>query len=453
MKTKLFDGSPTFTQAAIIGFWLLNFIIVLLLWESTSLDLLRSGSAAGVFTALGRLFGLLAAFFALTQFILMGRLWWLERPFGLDHLASYHRKNGNLAFFFIIIHPIFIAIGYGITAHVNLFAQYVNLVTSYQYVWLAFIAQLLFIAVVGTSIYIVRRKLKFESWYYVHLLVYIAIVVAFFHQVAIGTSFIDQPLAKAYWYSVYIFVALNLLIWRFSLPVVNVFRYNFKVDKVIRETPTTTSIYISGRQLRRLKAKPGQFVFVRFLSLHFLPQEHPFSLSALVTDDQIRLTIREVGDYTADIKNLQPGTRVALSGPFGRFTEDVAQTSKRLYVAGGVGITPIRGLVESAAVANQESVLYYANRNSDDIVFEKEIAQLENDGVTVYRVFSDPPKGTGTHIGGYVSAELIAELTPDFRDRDIYICGPPPMMTSLVAGLTTAGVPENQLHYEVFSLH
>jgi predicted ferric reductase len=453
MKTKLFDGSPTVTQAAIIGFWLLNFVIVIFLWEKTSLDLVLSGGAAGVFTALGRLFGLFAAFFALTQFILMGRLWWLERPFGLDHLASYHRKNGNLAFFFIIIHPIFIAIGYGIAAHVNLFSQYVNLITSYQYVWLAFIAQLLFIAVVGTSIYIVRKKLKFESWYYVHLLVYVAIVVAFFHQVTIGTSFIDQPFAKGYWYAVYGFVTLNLLIWRFTIPVINVFRYDFRIDRVVRETPTTTSLYIRGRHFNALKAKPGQFVFIRLLSAHFFRQEHPFSLSSVISDTELRLTVREVGDYTSDIKNVRPGTRVAVSGPFGRFTDSVAKTQKRLFVAGGVGITPIRGMIEAAVEAKRDAVFFYANRNIDDVVFDKEITQLEKWGLTTFRVFSDPPKGAGTHIGGYVSAELIAELTPDFKDRDIYICGPPPMMASIVTGLTNAGVPPEQLHYEVFSLH
>lgn len=452
MRTKLSVGLTTKAQAAIIGLWLANLIIVGYIWATGSHEV--TGEIANIFNKLGMLFGLLAAFFALTQFLLMGRLPWLERPFGLDRLARYHRRNGNYAFLFIIIHPIFIAASYALAANTTIIRQYVDFFLNYPYVWLAFISQALFILVVLTSIYLVRRRLKFESWYYVHLLVYAAIVTAFFHQVAVGGSFAGRPFAQAYWFALYGFVGLSLLYWRFSLPALNLWRYNFTIKRVVRETPTTVSIYISGRNLTKWKAEPGQFVFVRMLARGFWRQEHPFSLSSLVSDNQLRLTVREVGDYTAKMKELAPGTKVVLSGPFGRFgSQTAARRAKRLYIAGGVGVTPIRGLVEADTESGRDSILMYANRSPDDVVFKSELARLQAKGLRLVTVYSDPPVHLKNGISGYISADLIAEKVTDYKERDVFICGPPPMMDAVIGGLKTKGMPDTQLHFERFSLH
>ncbi|MEO5950000.1 MAG: ferredoxin reductase family protein [Candidatus Saccharimonadales bacterium] len=453
MKTKLFVDKITRAQAIIIGFWVINFIVILFIWQYTSIDILINGGSSGILTAAGRLFGLLAVFFALTQFLLMGRVPWLERPFGLDHLASYHRKNGNYAFILIILHPIFITIGYALASDSNVVKQYIDLVLNYPDVWLASIAEILFIIVAGTSIYIVRTKLKFESWYYVHLLVYIAIVVAFFHQVMIGGSFTDQALARAYWVVLYAFVGVNLLIWRFGLPVLNMYRYDFRIDRIVRETPTTVSVYIKGKNLLHLNAIAGQFIFLRILDKNYWRQEHPFSLSAIVSDDQLRITVREVGDYTQTLKDIRAGKRVIISGPFGRFTKDVSKTFKTLYIAGGVGITPIRSMIEESSNERTPSILIYANRTPDDVVFDKEIMGFETTFLSAYRIFADVPstyKGSGRV--GRVDVNMLLELVPNLMNYDIYLCGPPPMMAAIIDGLKTINFDESQLHYEIFSL-
>jgi len=199
--------------------------------------LLSSGSPGGILLAIGRLLGILATVFALTQFLLMGRILWIERPFGLDHLASYHRFNGLAAISLILIHPLFVIAGYAMAGHTNYIETYVNVLQHYRYVSWALLAEILFVLVVATSIYIVRHKLKFESWYGVHLLVYAAIVLVFFHQFAVGGSFIGHPLARSYWYAVYAFVGLNVLFFRFSLPTLNLLRFRFKVSRVVAETP------------------------------------------------------------------------------------------------------------------------------------------------------------------------------------------------------------------------
>lgn len=453
MKTKLFDGTMTLPQALIAGFWILNLLTILVLWQQTSFDLIISGTS-GAFTAIGRLLGLLAAYFALTQFMLMGRLAWLEHAFGLDHLASYHRKNGNYAYVLIILHPLFIAAGYALATQNNVIKQYIDLVVNYPHVWLAFIAEILFTIVVGTSIYIVRRKLKFESWYYVHLLVYIAITVAFFHQVTIGGSFLGHPLAVSYWYGLYGFVVVNLLIWRFGLPVISMYRFDLRIERVVRETPTAVSVYIKGRNLRRWHTLAGQFIFIRIFDKHHWLQEHPFSLSALAKDNQLRITVREVGDYTQTLKNLKPNSRVLISGPFGRFTKVVSRSNKKLFIAGGVGITPILPMIKESLTEEIDTVLIYANRSPEDVIFGRELDDLRSKGLTLHSTYSHRPPGLKEKgITGHVNATIIQKLIPDLGQYDIYLCGPPSMMASLIEGFSVMKLSEPRLHYETFNLH
>ena len=450
IQTKLLAGKFTTKQGLLIAAWYVNLLLALVVWVTTSASLLTTGGAGSIVLAIGRMLGILATVFALTQFLLMGRILWIERPFGLDHLASYHRFNGYAAILFILLHPPFVILGYALISHTNYFAQYVDVLRNYEDVLGALVGQFLFVLVVATSIYIVRRKLKFESWYYVHLAVYAAIVLVFGHQLAIGGSFIGHPLARAYWIALYAFVGLNVLFFRFILPSLNLLRFRFKVSRVVAETPSTTSIYIRGRNLKAWPAQPGQFVLVRMLNRKYGAQEHPFSLSAVPANNEFRLTIRHSGDYTNTIAGLKPGTFVLTSGPFGRFTSTLAVTDKRLFIAGGVGITPIRTLVEEALDQGKNSTLLYANRTPSDVVFDGELGQLAK--LHVINVYSDPPKDfKGAR--GYVTAEVVQRLVPDFKERDIYLCGPPLMMDGVIDGLLASGLSPNQLHYERFSLH
>ena len=452
VKTRLFDGKITTAQGLVVGFWYFNLALVLVTWITTSSDLLSSGGLGGIALAFGRLFGLLAATFALTQFLLMGRIAWIEKPFGLDHLASYHRFNGYAAIGFILIHAPLVIIGYSLMAQINYFTQYRQVITTYPYVWQAAIAVVLFVAVVATSIYIVRKHLKFEKWYYVHLLVYAAIVLAFSHQLAVGGSFQGHPLARFYWIVVYIFVAANILIWRFGLPVFNLLRFDFQVAELKTETPSATSVYIKGNNLERWAVKPGQYVLVRFLSKRFIWQEHPFSLSAVPDKNRFRLTIRNIGDYTSLIPQLKINSKVLVSGPFGRFTDDVALTDKRLFIAGGVGITPLGTLIRQVLAKGQSCVLIYGNRTPDDVILKQELAALQAKGLKIYPVFSNAPKDYEGETG-YINGERIERLVPDFAERDVYVCGPQPMMDGVIADLKKTKLPTDQLHFERFALH
>lgn len=426
--------------------------IVVTLWVFSSAQMVF-GNLSSALLSLGRLFGLLATFFALTQFMLMGRVAWIEQSFGLDRLAAFHRFNGLMAIVFIVLHPVFIVGSYAMLSGQNYILQYISTVRDTPYGLFALISQLLFLAVVISSIYIARRHLKFETWYYVHLMVYAAIVLVPFHQFVSSPELAGSTFGRYLWLLLYGFVAVNLFIWRFALPVANFFRFRFRVTDVVAETPTTTSIYIKADRLERLRVKPGQFVLIRILTPKLFLQEHPFSVS-LLDENTLRLTIRKVGDYTIEVASLKPGAQVMVSGPFGRFTREVAVTSKRLFIAGGVGITPIRAMADEAVTLGTDSTLLYASRTPEDTPLKQEIDELSrgNPHLKVTYIYSDAPQD-GKVLHGRVDAAMIEQLVPDFTERDVYLCGPPPMMSAIITDLTGRNLKPQQLHYERFSLH
>lgn len=423
-------------------------ISVIGMWSVSSFHILLSGPA-GTLIALGQLAGLLAATCALLQFLLMGRIGWIEGPFGLDKLAIFHRLNGYATITLILIHPLLLAFGYGLNNGVNLVSQYLTFLTTYPDVWKAGIAELLFIGVVVSSIYIVRRHLAFEQWYWIHLAVYAAIILAFTHQLTNGSTFLASPVSRNIWIGLYVFVTLNVLYFRFAKMFINFSRFGFIVDEVISETPSTVSIYIRGRRLDRLPVRAGQFIMVRFLERGLWLEEHPFSLSALPRGNRLRITVKNIGDYTAKLQDLKPGTRVIVSGPFGSFTRMPSEARRRLYLAGGVGITPLRALIE--AEPNLKDVaLIYASRTAAESIFPTELDSLL---LPQYRhnVYSDDKTAAGEH--GRLNATLIERLVPDFRDREVYLCGPDAMMQSLINEFSRLDFPTEQLRYERFSLH
>lgn len=450
LTVKLFDSSAAVRQRLLVAVWSLVLLSVFVLWLPRGAGLLLSG-VSGFLLGIGQLFGLLATFFALTQFMLMGRIYWIERAFGLDRLAAYHRLNGYAAITLILLHPVLVVSSYSVQSGNNYLAQYLQTLRQQPYAIWALLAQILFVAVVASSIYISRRHLKFETWYFVHLMVYLAIVLVPFHQFAGGSSFAGSPLAGKYWLGLYAFVALNILVWRFGLLVYNFIKFDFRISRVERETPTVTSVYIKACGLQRLKFLPGQFIFVRIFTRKLWWQEHPFSVSWIPSADELRISVRSVGDYTAAIKNLKPGARLFVSGPFGRFTSAVAATDKRLFIAGGIGVTPLLPLADEAVRAGTDAVLLYGNKNAADVPLKSELDQLAAGGLFLRYVFSD--ENVRGAISGRIDGALIKKLVPDFKQRDIYICGPPPMLAGLIKEFEALGVKPQRLHYERFSLH
>ncbi|MBI5655107.1 ferredoxin reductase family protein [Candidatus Uhrbacteria bacterium] len=437
-------------KSALLGLFLLaNLAVIGWFWWSGSGAYVTSLDPGKLLIAFGRISGLLLVLFVLCQLMLIGRIAWIEHVFGLDKLSRLHHWIGFALLTLLLAHPTLLSLGYGMRTGSGFFQQFLDF-QSWENVLLATSAFGLFVFVILISVVIVLRKMKYESWYYIHLAVYLAILLAFSHQLSVGRDLMD-PVFAGYWYALYAFVLLNFAYFRFLKPSLAFAKHGFTVDAIENETPDVISIFIRGRDLRGFRFKAGQFLIVRFLAKGFWPQAHPFSLSNAPGSERLRLSIKKSGDYTSSLGRLKPGTKAMLDGPHGVFIAERSCHEKFLFVAGGIGVTPIMSLIASLAPLGKDITLLYACRDSATAAFKTELDDLAAKySMRVHYIMSNDPAWRGEK--GFVDQDKITRLVPDVLERDTYLCGPTPMMAAVRQTLESCGVPRSCIHFEKFSL-
>ena len=444
MQTLVWSLVLASQAMTIVGFWFWNHL-------HHPLGNQLVGDATGQLLAWGRLAGLLAAFGILFQLLLIGRVRWVERVFGLDRLTRLHHGVGFFLVVFLLAHPVLVAMGHARQADVSGFAQFVDFCRNWNDVLAATIGLAMLLAAVALSVAIVRRRLRYEVWHVTHLTIYLALALAFIHPLTVGTDLVGNRWFRGYWIALYAFAFLNLIGYRVLRPIWMCRRHRFEVAALTPESADVTSVAIRGRHLDKMRVQSGQFVLVRFLAPGFRWEAHPFSISRPPDGREIRLTIKQLGDYTRRIPRLPVGTPAILDGPHGIFTARRARAGRVLMIAGGIGITPIRSVAEDLLAAGRDVVLLYANRNRASIVFIDELERLAATGrLRVVHVLSHDPDWPGER--GFLDGVRLCRLAPDLLERDIYLCGPPPMMRAVRTALRTAGVPSRRIFFERFAL-
>jgi len=409
------------------------------------------GSASAKFTAAGQITALLGTYGALVQILLMSRLPWLERRFGMDGLAQWHRWLGFSVTILICAHVLFSTVGYAMGDGKSVVAEAWTLITTYPYVLMATVATALMIMVAITSIRAARRHVSWETWRFLHLYAYLAIALAFGHEVAVGSDFSSDPVALWYWVGLYVALVGFILVFRVGHPWWTSFRHDLHVSEIVPEAPGVVSVYVRGRDLDQLRAQAGQYFRWRFITRDGWWRTHPFSLSAPVNGHYLRITVKGVGSDSQALQGLHPGTAVAIEGPYGLFTADRQQRNKVLLIAGGIGITPLRALVEELRAKRDGLVLIYRARSWDDVVFKEELEKLvrERRGTIHYIIGR---RGSAELPVDPLSAQTIRHLVPDVASRDVFVCGPALMMERVEAILRSIDVPDDQIHFERFAL-
>src|SRR6185437_7142868 len=301
-------------------------------------------------TNAGRITGLEASYGMVVLIALMARIPPLERGIGPD-LARWHAMGGRYTVGLVVAHALLIVWGYAVTAHTSVTHQTWTLLDSYPDVLLATAGGLLIVMTGVVSARAARRRMRYETWYYLHLYTYLAVVLAFSHQFADGAEFMTNTAARVAWSALYIGVAAAITWFRFITPVRQALRHRLRVTEVRSEAPGVVSIVIGGRHLAELRAESGQFFRWRFLSRDLWWTASPYSLSEPPRPDRLRITVKVAGDHSAAIEGLKPGTRVVAEGPYGALTGSARRRRKVLLIAGGVGITPLRALLESLPAA------------------------------------------------------------------------------------------------------
>lgn len=414
------------------------------------------GALASALTSLGRLSGLLCADLLLIQVLLMARIPLVERVYGQDELARRHRLVGIASVSLMVLHIVLITAGYAAQDRIGLLRQLWELVRIYPGVLLAAAGSVLLLMVGATSARRARRRLRYESWHLLHLYAYLGVALAVPHQLWTGRDFLTSSVASIYWWTLWIAALSAILIWRVGVPAYRSLSHRLRVAGVVQESPEVVSVWLSGRNLSRFPGAAGQFFIWRFLDGPGWTRGHPYSLSAPPGGGLLRITVKALGDGSRALRDLRPGTRVLIEGPYGRLHEGVRTRHKVTLVAGGIGITPLRALVEQLAQAPGDLTLIYRARSTSELVFTRELAALAA-GAGVHLFYLIGPRiqlrsswlpQSAAHLR---DEDAFRELVPDIAEHDVYICGAAAWMVAVRAAALGAGVPPSNIHLERFS--
>jgi predicted ferric reductase len=419
--------------------------VIALWWRSTP----RPTTTGAEITAAGDVLGLLAGYGFVVLVALMARLPPLEKGIGTDRLARWHAMGGRYVITLVSAHVPLIVWGYAVSAHEKVTSEALSLLTTYPDVLMATVAWFLLLGVAAFSARAARRRIAYETWYYAHLYTYLAIALAFSHQFADGPAFRTDAQARIAWSALYATVGALIVWYRLLTPLLRSARHRFTVQSVRPEGPGVVSVFIAGRNLDRLRAEPGQFFRWRFLTRELWWQSHPYSLSAMPSPNQMRITVKARGEHSGSLADLAPGTRIIAEGPYGAFTPSL--TGRRvLFIAGGVGITPIRAMF--AALPKQMSggiILLYRASHPRDVVFSRELNAIATDRQAALRYLI----GSREELGyDPLETENLQRAIPGLHRYEAYVCGPAGMTQTAVAALREAGIPSRRIHHESFDL-
>ena len=357
----------------------------------------------------------------------------------------------------MLAHIVLITVGYSVGAHTDVVSKFVDMVLTYPGMLLATAGTAMLVLVVVTSVRRARARLRRESWHLLHLYAYSGVALALPHQLWTGGDFLASRAATVYWWGLWALAAVAIVQFRIGLPLVRSLRHRLVVRQVVAEAPGVVSVHLSGRHLDRLPVRAGQFLNWRFLDGPGWTRANPYSLSAAPDGRSLRITVKALGDGSARLAGLRPGTRVLFEGPYGRLT-GAARTRRRVvFIASGIGITPMRALLEEFAYAPGEATLIYRTSGARDIVFRAELDELAaRRGVRLYYLAGhrspDPQSWLPAAAGDADPAQMLHRLAPGIDGSDVYVCGPQTWMDAVELAADRAGVPPEQLHVERFEL-
>lgn len=389
------------------------------------------------FYFLGQVFGSLALTALSLQPLLGSRIPVLENGIGLDKILKIHALNGRLLFIFVLLHPFFL---FGPLLSRGLFFGQL-LQTFSVYHWLGVAAVLLILLILITTIFSASIKLDYEYWKVIHKISYIIVIFGFLHSFYLGSDIVSKGYLYYWWYFLGL-IALTGALYRYVIKWW-IFKDSwYKITKIIKETHDVRTIIFEPLNGKIFNFYPGQFAYVNFYSKDVPLEEHHFTISASPKQNAISFSVKESGDFTSRLGNLKVGEKAKIEGPYGTFSNAVMNGSF-LFIAGGIGITPLMSMIKNmqSEGRKEQSVLIYANKTSEDIVFKKELQEIEKQGwLKVIYVF------------GRVTEEILKKEVKNVENVKVFLVGPVPMMESVQEILRGIGINKDRIYSEKFAL-
>lgn len=381
---------------------------------------------------LGSVAGLIGGVVLWLQFALGVRP--IARLFTHDYarVLRWHRWLGTYGVLFVFIHPLLEMLAFGATwsfVFVPSFAsEYAKHVTFGQFALYGVLVLWLLSAVV-------RGKITYRPWKYIHYISYPAMFFVFLHAREIGSLLLSYPLLSYLW-SVLMFSYFAMVAWRIADALrLTRARYALSYREEVTRGIHTYTLTPTGKS--RLSPRVGQYAY---LSLRPFGESHPFTIMDYNKDTGALLFgIKSFGPFTDTLGTVAPNARVYVDGPYGDFTKEGHNGEPKVLIAGGIGVTPFIDLVQE--YGNDATYLLNCNTTVENAVHRDTLKGILGER---YVDVVEPER---------LSPQLLARVLPAsyFSTARFFICGPLGLMRVAAQQLKELGVPEDRIFTEEFS--
>ena len=415
--------------------------VALPLSEVTATSLRAPGGPA---TLAGDVTAMAGTYLLLVMVVLAARIPALEKVLGQDRLIRWHRRMSSAPLLLLSAHAVLTTLGYAESGRLGFWSEAGSLITTMRWILASVVAYAMIVAIAGVSIRAVRRRVSYDTWWVIHCYTYLALALSVPHQIVDGTAFVGHPLARSLWIVLWLATAGVVIVYRLGMPVARSLYHGLEVVDARPEGPGVYSLVVRGRHLGRLAVSGGQYFGWRFLTRGLWWHAHPFSLSAMPDPPFLRVTIKVAGDTTAAIARLRPGTRIAIEGPYGAFTDAARVRRKVALIGAGVGITPVRALLEDLPAGVDVVVVQRASSEADMIHGDEIAAMVAARGGRLVALAGS----RRTH--RLDDPRYLHRVIPDMAARDVYVCGPETFAAGVAAAAEALGVAPDAIHRESF---
>lgn len=409
----------------------------LILWVLASPVSSRIASEAATLKSLANIGAFVGTVLYSWSLVLSARWLWTDRLFhGLDKVYKWHHITGGLSFLFLTIHPLFLTARALRTAPqqaITLWTITSNWQINFGSIALYAMALLLLVTVFA--------RLRHQAFVWIHSVLGAVFFFGFLHAVLAHGNM------SRYWpLNLYMVAVMLMAVYAFLYhSVFGLFlpsRYRYEVESVKQHGRDNVEIILTPKG-RLMNFVPGQFAFVSFHGAPINPEAHPYSMASGFREKNLRFVVKALGDYSASLLALRPKTPALLEGPHGDFSYKNTANRHQVWIAGGIGVTPFLSMARSLGPGYTID-FYYCVPTKADAFFEPELMQLSQSYPTFHlHTFCQDTQG-------FIDPACIHKEC-GIADQDFFLCGPPPMMKAMRAGLLKAGVPDKQIYFEDFS--
>jgi predicted ferric reductase len=382
---------------------------------------------------------------------LPSRLRILTSYLGVERLLRQHRTLALAGAALVLAHVVFVAL------HSSRGLRTLALDDAPPRVWAGTAATIALGLLVMSAVTRRRRRPRYEGWRLAHVVLANVVVLGG----ALHVLWLDDLTryrGTRIWFLCVAVCVLALGLYRWLWRPLRAHRHLYVVDEVRRDGPSAVTLVLRASGHEGTEFRPGQFAWLKIGESPFVFEEHPFTIASTATTPwRKEFTIKALGDFSEIVAGLRPGRTVHLDGPHGAFTLDGLRSDGFVFIAGGVGVTPMLSMLRTLAARGDRRpvVLVVAGRTADELLHRHENETWAHElDLRVVEVLEEPPRHWDGH-AGWLSEKILEAALPQQRSRrhrDYFVCGPGAMVAATTQVLRNWGIKSSRIHTELFDV-